>query len=104
MARGRSTTAVYWRRHFSAQAASGLNTAEYLRREGIRSNQWYRWRKILREADKVPGATLVPVKVLSGVAPAPDIRVHLPNGITVSFSEGVSPVEFVEALYCLGTE
>ncbi len=104
MFRGKNTTPEYWRKHFAAQRTSGLNAATYLRREGIRSNQWYRWRKLLREADDPHGATLVPVKIQSAVAPAQDIHVHLPNGIAVTLPQLESPAQLVQALYRLGSQ
>lgn len=103
MARGKNTTLAYWRQHFLAQAESGLNTAAYLRQEGIRSSQWYRWRKNLREAGEVYGATLLPVKVQPEASTVQDIQVHLPNGVAVTFSQLESPVQLVQALYRLET-
>ncbi|MCP4008336.1 MAG: hypothetical protein GY726_02350 [Proteobacteria bacterium] len=104
MARGKHTTPEYWRNHFAAHKASGLNAASYLRREGIRPSQWYRWRKLLREADNNHSATLVPVKIHPEVNAAQDIRVHLPNGIAVTLPPMESPAQLVQALYRLGSE
>jgi len=102
MPRGKPTNAAYWRHHFKTQAASGLKAAEYLRREGIRSSQWYRWRKLLRDGDA--GATLVPVQVKPVVGAESEIRVHLPNGIALTFAGVDSPTQLVQALYRLGSE
>ncbi len=104
MSRGKNTTPEYWRNHFAAHKASGLNAATYLRREGIRSNQWYRWRKLLGEVDSNSGATLVPVKIHPEVNAAQAIRVDLPNGIAVTFPQVQSPAQLVQALYRLGSK
>jgi len=101
MARSKNTTPLYWQQHFAAQAASGLNAAEYLRRKGIRSSQWYRWRKILREDTDTRSVTLVPVKVQPVASVAQEVRVHLPNGIVVALSGVESPTQLMQVLYRL---
>ncbi len=63
-------------------------------------NEWYRWRKLLHNTDT--GATLVPVQVQPAVVA--DIRVHLPNGIALTFARVDSPAQLVQALYRLGSE
>jgi hypothetical protein len=104
MARGKHTTATFWRQHFAAQAAGDINTASYCRQQGIRSSQWYFWRKKLRAADDSPsGITLVPVKVEPTLSMAPDIRVTLPNGIAVTFTQVESAERLLQTLYCLGS-
>ncbi len=103
MARSKNTTPSYWHQQFAAQASSGLNTAEYLRREGIGSSQWYRWRKILREDTTTHTATLVPVKIQPSALATQEVRVHLPNGIVVALSGVESPAQLVQVLYRLET-
>ncbi len=103
MARSKNTTPSYWHQQFAAQASSGLNTAEYLRREGIRSGQWYRWRKLLREDHDTHATTLVPVKIHPAASAAQEVRVHLPNGIVVALSGVESPAQLVQVLYRLET-
>jgi transposase-like protein len=104
MARGKHTTAPYWRQHFAAQAAGGLNTAAYCRQQGIRSSQWYFWRKKLRTTDdNPPGITLVPVKVEPTLSMAPELRVILPNGIVVTVEQAESPEQLLQTLYRLGS-
>ena len=101
MARSKNTTLPYWEQQFAAQATSGLNAAEYLRREGIRSSQWYRWRKLLREDTGTHPVTLVPVKIHPTTSAAQEVRVHLPNGIVVALSGVESPTQLVQVLYRL---
>ena len=103
MARSRNTTPSYWHQQFTAQASSGLNTADYLRREGIRSGQWYRWRKLLREDTDTHTATLVPVKLHPVASAEQEVRVHLPNGIVVSLSAGESPTQLIQVLHRLAS-
>ena len=103
MARSKNTTPLYWQQQFAAQATSGLNAAEYLRREGIRSSQWYRWRKLLREDTDIQNVTLVPVKIHPSSSAAQEVRVHLPNGIVVALSGVESPAQLVQVLYRLET-
>lgn len=103
MSRGKHTTASYWREHFSAQAASGLNTTDYLRQEGIRSSQWYYWSKKLRQTDSSAVATLIPITVEPPVPSQPSVCVQLPNGIAISVSEVDSVPQLVQALYRLGS-
>ena len=103
MARSKNTTPSYWHQQFAAQAASGLNTAVYLRREGIGSSQWYRWRKLLREDTDTHSATLVPVKIHPAASTVQEVRVHLPNGIVMALSGVESPAQLVQVLYRLET-
>ncbi|MGI9228852.1 MAG: IS66 family insertion sequence element accessory protein TnpA [Gammaproteobacteria bacterium] len=105
MTRTKPTTAAYWRQQFAAQATSGLTTAAYLRREGIRSSQWYYWHKKLRSpANEGAGITLIPVETRSDrsdLLAAQEVRVELPNGIALTFCEVGSCVQMIQALYRL---
>ncbi|HIG14408.1 MAG TPA: hypothetical protein EYQ32_08125 [Gammaproteobacteria bacterium] len=101
MVRSKNTTSLHWQQQFAAQAASGLNTAEYLRREGIRSSQWYRWRKLLRKDTEPHAVTLVPVKIHPAASAAQEVRVHLPNGIEVALSGVESPTQLIQILHRL---
>ncbi len=103
MSRSKNTTLSYWHQQFAAQAASGLNTAEYLRRENIRSSQWYHWRKLLREGHDTHATTLVPVKVHPAASAAQEVRVHLPNGIVVAWSPVESLTQLMQVLNRLET-
>ena len=82
--KGKQTTAAHWRKHFSIHASSGLTVSAYLRREGIRSSQWYYWQKRLR-SDAIDASSLVPVHIVPEYRPAMECRIHLPNGIMLEF-------------------
>ena len=101
MPRGKHTRLEYWQQHFNAQTSSGLTTADYLRREGIRSSQWYYWHKKLRSADAdgcCENFTLVPVELDTRTLGAQAIRVDLPNGLTITFPPMASPAQWVQSL------
>ena len=98
MARGKRTTPAYWREHFAAQQASGLRIADYLREEGIRSGQWYFWRKKLQATDNATGTTLIPITIQPTLSSRADVRVHLPNGIAVTWGSVESPIQLLQAL------
>ncbi|HED13435.1 MAG TPA: hypothetical protein ENI62_07260 [Gammaproteobacteria bacterium] len=89
------TTPAYWQEQFAAQAASGLSVTDYLRRQRIRSGQWYFWKKRLRETASL---SLVPVEVATASALVHDCRVHLPNGIVLEFSGTFEPAQLTQKL------
>lgn len=103
MARGKHTTADYWRDHFAAQSDSGLCTTDYIRQEGIRSSQWYYWVKKLRQTDNDGGATLIPITVQPSVLSRQTVCVQLPNGIAISLADVGSPAQLIQTLYRLGS-
>ena len=104
MARGKRTTAAVWHQHFTAQATSGLNTVSYCRQQGIRTGQWYFWRKKLRAADNNRSRiTLVPVKPQATLSTTSELRVTLPNGIAIAFEQVQSPEQLLLTLYRLGS-
>jgi len=93
------TTPACWLEHFSAQAARGLSATDYLRQPGIRSGQWYFWKKRLREK---PSLFLVPVTVATATVSTHNCRAHLPNGIVLEFSGAVDPAQLTQQLLPLG--
>ena len=101
MSRGKHTQPEYWQDHFNAQALSGIRVADYLRREGLRSSQWYYWHKKLRAGtDDACSAsfTLVPIELATPPSFVQEIKVDLPNGLAITFSPIVSPEQLVQSL------
>jgi len=99
--KGIHTTPAHWRRHFKAQRSSGISVAAYLREQGIRSSQWYYWRKRLRGEPNQP-VSLVPIKVTQEAPRSSHCRVHLPNGIVLEFSDRYEPAVLAGQLLKLG--
>jgi len=89
------TTPAYWQEHFRAQAASGLSATDYIRNQGIRSGQWYFWKKRLHEQ---PAASLVPVTITAASSATHDCRIHLPNGIVLVFAGNIEPAQLPQQL------
>jgi len=91
------TTPGYWLEQFAAQNASGLGVTDYLRHQGIRSSQWYYWRKRLRN-QATASTSLVPVTIAADSAHTHDCRIHLPNGIVLECSGAFEPVQLTQKL------
>ena len=74
----------FWKEQIRFWQESGLSQSEYCKRHGIRTNQWFYWRKRCR--DNEAGLTLVPLKLpsINGKSHrAPVARVITPNGFTI---------------------
>jgi len=74
----------FWEEQIRFWQESGLSQSEYCKRHGIRTSQWFYWRK--RCLDSETGLTLVPLKIPSAKVPShrtPAIRVITPNGFTI---------------------
>ena len=74
----------FWEEQIRFWQESGLNQSEYCKRNGIRTNQWFYWRKRCRDSET--GLTLVPLKIPSVKVPShrvPAIRVITPNGFII---------------------
>ena len=56
---------------------------------------------MLRETHQSGSMTLIPVEVQPAPQEEKEIRVHLPNGIAVTFSQVESPAQLLQALYHL---
>ena len=74
----------FWKEQIRSWQQSGLSQSEYCKQHGIRSSQWFYWKKRCRNAEA--GLTLVPVKLssLTGFTRKQTvIRVITPNGFTI---------------------
>lgn len=71
----------FWEEQIRFWQESGLSQSEYCKRHGIRSSQWFYWRRRCRDTE---GLTLVPLKLPSlNAHKAPVIRIITPNGFTI---------------------
>lgn len=76
----------FWEGQIRFWQESGLNQREYCKWHGIRSSQWFYWRRRCRDTEE--GLTLVPLKLLSPAranGKTPAIRVITPIGFTIEF-------------------
>jgi hypothetical protein len=81
----------FWEEQIRLWKESGLSQSEYCKRHGIRTNQWFYWRK--RCQDTEASLTLVPLKIPSVNEPShrvPAIRVITPNGFTIEIEGDAS--------------
>lgn len=71
----------FWEEQIRFWQESGLSQSEYCKRHGIRSSQWFYWRRRCRDTE---GLTLVPLKLPSlNAHKAPVVRIITPNGFTI---------------------
>lgn len=81
----------FWEEQIRFWQESGLSQSEYCKRHGIRTSQWFYWRRRCR--DIATGLTLVPLKLPSANRPshrASAVRVITPNGFTIEL-DGDAP-------------
>lgn len=74
----------FWEEQIRLWQESGLSQSEYCKRNGIRSSQWFYWRRRCRDTDT--NLTLVPLKLssLNGhTHRSPVVRIITPNGFTI---------------------
>jgi transposase-like protein len=74
----------FWQKQIRFWQESGLSQSDFCKQHGIRSSQWFYWKKRCRQTE--PGLTLVPVKLSSLTGPSRKtaaIRVITPNGFTI---------------------
>ena len=81
----------FWEKQICLWQESGLSQSEYCRRHGIKSSQWFYWRRRCRDVES--NLTLVPLKLPSLNLHAnkmPAVRVITPNGFTIELDVDVS--------------
>jgi hypothetical protein len=83
---------TFWQKQFCSWRDSGLSQSQYCRQKGIRSSQWFYWKKRLGESNAA--LTLVPLSLSSmrdQVVKEPAVRVITPNGFTIEMVREVLP-------------
>jgi transposase len=83
----------FWQEQIRFWQESGLSQSEFCKRHGIRSTQWFYWKKRCRNAEA--GLTLVPVKLSSLTGPTRKtaaIRVITPNGFTIELDSSLQSI------------
>jgi transposase len=88
----------FWGEQIRFWQESGLSQSEYCKRHGIRSSQWFYWRRRCRNTEE--GLTLVPVRLPSlreATSKTPAIRVITPNGFTIELDCDAS-LQFIPQL------
>ena len=81
----------FWEEQICFWQESGLSQSEYCKRHGIRTSQWFYWRKRCRDVET--DLTLVPVKLPAigeRVNKATAVRVITPNGFTIELDHDAS--------------
>jgi hypothetical protein len=89
----------FWQEHIRSWRESGLRQSDYCRRHGIKSSQWFYWRKRCAEPDTK--ITFVPLKMgsLPGTtSSAALVRVITPNGFTIEMDSGASSPLFSQLI------
>jgi len=74
----------FWEEQIRFWQESGLSQSEYCKRHGIRTSQWFYWRRRCRDTET--GLTLVPLNLPAMAGPinrVPAVRVITPNGFTI---------------------
>lgn len=82
----------FWEEQIRFWHESGLSQTEYCKRHGIRTSQWYYWRRRCRDTET--GLALVPLKlppVNEHCRKVAMLRVITPNGFTIEL-DGNAPV------------
>jgi transposase len=88
----------FWEEQIRFWQESGLSQSEYCKRHGIRTSQWYYWKR--RCWDTEADLTLVPLKLplVSGhTQRASMLRVITPNGFTIEL-DADAPITFLPRL------
>lgn len=81
----------FWEEQIRFWQESGLSQSEYCKRHGIRSSQWFYWKRRCRKTEK--SVTLVPLRIpgmLGGERKAPTVRLTTPNGFTIELNQEAS--------------
>jgi hypothetical protein len=82
----------YWESHIQAWQKTDLSQSEYCRKNKLKSNRFWYWRKRI-ERPKKKDITFVPLSLSSGrISPASrTVRVIIPNGYRIELEDGFDP-------------
>ena len=76
-----------WQKHLQSQRESGLSQQAYCQQHGLKSHQFWYWKRKLegpkRQSTKPSSSVFVPVSLASPVS-NPGLSITLPNGISLS--------------------
>lgn len=95
---------VYWRRLVAQQAASTLSAAAFCREEQINPQQFYRWRRRLRneQQDRQGPATGFLEVIPSSMPSESGIRICLGGEISIEVERGFDPATLRAVVETLG--
>jgi transposase len=104
-------TRAQWSTRVNKWKRSGLDMAEFARREGIEAKQlgWWRWKlgsTQVAESASAPEPRFLPVHVMASQSPpaAAPIEIVLRNGCVVRVSPGFDAATLERVLAVTGTE
>jgi len=108
MGRLRKDRELHWRGVLRRQTQSGMNVAEFCRRESISGPSFYSWRRKLKERDArsqqanqqpqaVSAGQLLPVMIESSGLPDP-MRILMPQGMSLEVPSSIDPSALTDLL------
>jgi hypothetical protein len=113
MVQWRKDRELHWRGVLQRQAESGLNVAEFCRRNSISGPSFYSWKRKLKERDAglpqenqptrsqtVSAGQLLPVRIESTDPPEP-MRILMPRGLSLDVPSGTDPSVLTDLLRAL---
>jgi len=89
----------FWGEQIHLWQESGLSQSEYCKRHGIRTSQWFYWRRRCRDTEE--SFTLVPLKlpqIMGNGGKTPAFRVITPNGFTIEIDHDASRLSLAQLI------
>jgi hypothetical protein len=86
-----------WRELLAAQASSGLSIKAFCAARGLTDATFYNWRKRLQSVEDIKEVIFRPISIESPQAVSGHVRLELPGGMQLHFSE-LPPVGYLRAL------
>ena len=96
---------AYWQEIIETQAASGLNKADFFKRNNINPATYYYWFKKINSEEKTNQNNILPINIapLPLISSQQTVELTLPNGYQLSFDASIEPINLKQVLSVLNS-